>query len=203
MAARPRDRASDSQGALVTVASSVQGRLAKVGQRGRRSTSRPSLWALDAAIGDHDFEIVDVVAEEDFRGRPVQQSGHPAGRDEGASRGYAHDQFEDGEIVSRDVMTDSDLTPVSAPLQSLPREGASCLPARRRPRYSPGADSSSRSERDAHTVAEGRVVQLQLGEVLVLGDVVDDDTGDLVARVDVLQERLRALVGVDRGHAVG
>src|SRR5690606_29089669 len=57
-------------------------------------------------------------------------------------------------------------------------------------------------ERDGHAAGEHRVVQLDGGRDGVRRDVEDDDAPDGVARVDLAEERIRA-VEVERSGAVG
>ena len=66
------------------------------------------------------FEIVDLVAEGDavvarFNYRVTVPDGTTT-----EARGYVHYRLADGKIVSQDVMTDPDLTPVLAPLVAPP-----------------------------------------------------------------------------------
>jgi ketosteroid isomerase-like protein len=75
---------------------------------------------LDSAIREQIFEIVDLVAEGDgvvarFNYRVTVPDGTTT-----KTRGYVHYRFADGKIVSQDVMTDPDLTPVLAPFVSPP-----------------------------------------------------------------------------------
>lgn len=92
--------------------------------QGDRASSKAFASALDSAIRGQVFEVVDLVAEGDvvvarFNYRVTVPSGTTT-----KARGFVLYRLDEGKIVSQDVMTDPDLTPVLAPLVSPPGRGA-------------------------------------------------------------------------------
>jgi ketosteroid isomerase-like protein len=88
--------------------------------QGDRAARKAFASALGSVIREQVFEVVDLVAEGDaVVARFNYQVTVPDGTTTKA-RGYVHGLLEDGKIVSQDVLTDPDLSPVFAPLMSPP-----------------------------------------------------------------------------------
>lgn len=88
--------------------------------QGDRAARKARAAALDSATREQVLEIVDLVAERDvvvarFDYRITVPDGTTT-----KARGYALYRLHDGKIVSADVMTDPDLTPLLTPLLSPP-----------------------------------------------------------------------------------
>ena len=88
--------------------------------QGDRAARKARASALDSATHEQVLEVVDLVAEGDVVvARFNYQVTVPNGTMTKA-RGYALYRLDGGKIVSHDVVTDPDLTPVLAPLVSAP-----------------------------------------------------------------------------------